>query len=762
MPAPRQERRSWSDKAGLLAVLAAAAVLYAVTVPRGLFEDTPYSTVVQDRSGELLGARIADDGQWRFPPSDRVPEKYAEAVIEFEDRRFMWHSGVDVPAIGRALVQNIRAGRVVSGASTITMQVIRLSRGSERTLWQKLIEAERAVRLEQVWPKKKILAAYAAHAPFGGNVVGIDAASWRYFGHPADELSWGEAATLAVLPNAPSSIHVGKNRPQLLDKRNRLLARLHDKGIIDDTDFELACDEPLPGDLQPLPQYAPHLVESYLKTSRGETVTTDIDVSLQSRVMATADRWHSQLRQTGVNDLSAVVIDVHTGEVLAYVGNADAFDGRPGAQVDIARAPRSTGSILKPFLYCALLQDGSMLPGTLLPDVPVNINGFSPQNFDMTFNGAVPASEALARSLNVPAVHMLRTYGVSRLHELLQKAGMTTLTRTPGDYGLSLILGGAEGRLLEITRMYAYMSAWYQGLDWDDCNPDGSPWYDRTAVWWTFDALKEVNRPDEMDWRLISSVRKVAWKTGTSYGFRDAWAVGVTPDYAVGVWAGNAQGQGAPGLVGARTAGPVLFDIFNILPASGWFEDPLPGDCVEAEVCHDSGHLSGIHCEHRDTLMLPKNALRSEPCQYHRPVTVTADGKWRTDPSTPGARSVTMFLLPPSMEWYYRTRHPEYAPLPPALPGTAVAGSYVPMEFIYPEPGSVITIPRQLDGSVKGIVFNLAHSNPDTDVYWHLDDHYEGSTRYIHQMRLLPSGGRHTVTCVDSSGNSLSVSFTVE
>ena len=376
--------------------------------------------------------------------------------------------------------------------------------------------------------------------------------------------------------------------------------------------------------------------------------------------------------------------------------------------------------------------------------------------------GKTLLAQTLARSLNVPAVHMLRTYGVSRLHELLQKAGMTTLTRTPGDYGLSLILGGAEGRLLEITRMYAYMSAWYQGLDWDDCDPDGSPWYDRTAVWWTFDALKEVNRPDEMDWRLISSVRKVAWKTGTSYGFRDAWAVGVTPDYAVGVWAGNAQGQGAPGLVGARTAGPVLFDIFNILPASGWFEDPLPGDCVEAEVCHDSGHLSGIHCEHRDTLMLPKNALRSEPCQYHRPVTVTADGKWRTDPSTPGARSVTMFLLPPSMEWYYRTRHPEYAPLPPALPGTAVAGSYVPMEFIYPEPGSVITIPRQLDGSVKGIVFNLAHSNPDTDVYWHLDDHYEGSTRYIHQMRLLPSGGRHTVTCVDSSGNSLSVSFTVE
>lgn len=762
MPTPHQERRLWSDRVKLLTVLAAAAVLYVATVPRGLFEDTPYSTVVQDRNGDLLGARIAADGQWRFPPSGSVPDKYATAVIQFEDRRFKWHAGVDGPAIGRALVQNIRARRVVSGGSTITMQVIRLSRGAERTIWQKLIEADRAMRLEQIWSKKKILATYAAHAPFGGNVVGIDAASWRYFGHSADDLSWGEAATLAVLPNAPSSIHVGRNRGQLLDKRNRLLARLHEKGYIDDIDYELACDEPLPGEPQPLPQYAPHLVGAYSASSSGGTVTTDIDLSLQSRVMAVADRWHSQLRQTGVNDLSVVVIDVHTGEVLAYVGNADAFDGRPGAQVDIARAPRSTGSILKPFLYCALLQDGLILPRTLLPDVPVNINGFSPQNFDMTFNGAVPASEALARSLNVPAVHMLRTYGVTRFHELLQKAGMTTLVRAPEEYGLSLILGGAEGRLLEITDIYASMSAWYQGLDWDDGSIRDSPWYDRTAVWWTFDALKEVNRPDEMDWRLISSVRKVAWKTGTSYGFRDAWAVGVTPDYAVGVWAGNAQGQGAPGLVGARTAGPVLFDIFNMLPASDWFEDPLPGDYVEAEVCRDSGHLSGIYCELCDTLKLPKNALRSDPCPYHRPVTVTADGKWRTDPATPGSRSVTMFLLTPSMEWYYRSRHPEYAPLPPALLGTVTADSYVPMEFIYPEPGSVISIPRQLDGSVKGVVFNLAHSNPDTEVFWHLDDHYEGSTRYLHQLRLLPSSGRHTVTVVDASGNSLSIAFTVE
>lgn len=759
MPIPRPVRPSWLNSRSCALALLAVILTAALQLPRHLFKDTAYSTVVLDRSGELLGARIADDGQWRFPPSGHIPDKYEKALIQFEDRAFRWHDGVNVFAVGRAAVQNIREGRVVSGGSTITMQVIRLSRGGRRSLFNKALEAVEAKLLELGCTKRKILSLYASHAPFGGNVVGIDAASWRYFGHEADELSWGEAATLAVLPNAPSSIHISRNREQLLAKRNRLLLRLFEKGYMDETDYGLALSEPLPDEPQPLPQYAPHLVDAFYASDRGRTVTADIDIALQSRVMDIADRWNGQLRQTGVNDLALVVIDVHTGRTVAYVGNANAGDKRPGAQVDIVRSPRSTGSILKPFLYCALLQEGELLPNTLLPDTPVNINGFSPQNFDLQFAGAVPASQALARSLNVPAVHLLRSYGVPRFHDFLRRAGMTTLTREPSVYGLSLILGGAEGTLGDIATIYAKMAAWYQGEDWVTKT---FPFYDRTAVYDTFDALKEVNRPDEMDWRMISSVHRVAWKTGTSYGFRDAWAVGVTPDYAVGVWAGNAQGQGSAGLVGARTAGPVLFDVFNLLPPSDWFAEPSEGEYIEAEVCHLSGQLAGVHCDSTDIVRLPLNALRSEPCPYHKPVTVSSDGRWRTDPSDPDAREISLFLLPPSMEWYYRSKHPEYVPLPPARPGTGYSDSYVPMEFIYPEPGSVISIPRQLDGSVKGLVFNLAHTHPDTEVFWHLDDHYEGSTRFLHQLRLLPAPGKHTVTVVDTDGHSLSVGFTVE
>ena len=733
-------------------VIIALLAAYYFCLPKDLFKGTSYSTVVTDRNGELLGARIASDGQWRFPPSDTVPEKFRTALIEFEDRWFAYHPGVNPVSIARAAAGNIKAGHVTSGGSTITMQVIRMSRGRERNIGQKIIEAILATRLELRCSKNEIIGLYASHAPFGGNVVGLEAASWRYFGRPPDELSWGEAATLAVLPNSPGEIHPGKNRTRLLEKRNRLLGSLYRHGHIDSLDFVLACDEPLPGEPVALPQEAHHLTEYYWKTSPGKRIKTAIDIHLQKQIQAVTDQWNNEFSQTGIHDLAAIVKDVRTGETLAYIGNANPDRKRPGGEVDIIRAPRSTGSILKPLLYCALLQDGEILPNTLLPDVPININGFSPQNFNRQFYGAVPASEALARSLNVPSVHLLRRFGVAKFLDILRKCGMTTLKGSASHYGLSLILGGAEGTLGDITSIYSKLSASYQSADTTHTSKGDRlhnfPLKDKCALWWTFDALKEVNRPDEIDWRLIGSIKKVAWKTGTSFGFRDAWAVGVTADYAVGVWAGNAQGQGVPGLTGARTAGPVMFEIFNLLPIkeydseysrNGWFKEPVYGDYIIAEVCRESGCLKGVSCESSDTLMLPRKSVKSEPCPYHKVI----DG-------------VRTFILPPSMEWYYRQHHPEYTP---AMEKGKTDSS--PMEFIYPENGAVIYIPRQLDGSITGITFNLAHRTPKVNVFWHLDNEYVGQTQMIHQLTLKPSPGKHSVTAVDESGNSISVGFTV-
>lgn len=714
-------------------------VWYLFCLPSKLFPDDVYSTVVLDRNGQMLGARIASDGQWRFPESDSVPYKFAVALIEFEDQYFTQHKGVNLFSLLRAVYGNIKSGKITSGGSTITMQLIRISRPkAPRNLKEKLIEAILACRLEETKSKQEILALYASHAPFGGNVVGLEAAAWRYFGRPATELSWAEAATLAVLPNSPANVHPGKNRELLLAKRNRLLKKLHDKGYIDAEDYSLALDERLVINPRPLPQVAPHLVDAYNKTNKGETVHTNIDIDLQERLNQIVNSWNKDFAMRGINDLAAIVIDVRSGQPVVYCGNAAAGNVREGAMVNILESPRSTGSTLKPFLYSALLQEGTMLPGTLMADLPVNIGGFSPKNFDLEYRGAVPADQALARSLNVPAVNMLRNYGIPKFYQLLKDCGMTTLTRSADDYGLSIILGGAEGKLAEITRIYATLSRVYQ-------TGEEFPINDRVALWHTFETLKGLGRPDEIDLRLVRSVRKVAWKTGTSWGFRDAWAVGVNPDYAVGVWAGNADGSGVPGLTGAMTAGPVLFDIFNMLPSlgteneyagGGWFLPPMRNEGIEAEVCHDSGFLKGPYCSQVDTLLLPKSAEASRACPYHK----TADGA---------------FVLPPAMEWYYKQRHPEYAG------AHAKRASDSPMEFIYPENGARIHIPRQLSGDIEGIVFNLAHRSGNATVWWHLDGSYVGQTTDIHQLLLAPSPGKHNLTVVDNNGNTKTVSFTI-
>lgn len=747
---------------------------YIFCLPRQLFH-VPYSTVVTDRNNELLGARIAPDGQWRFPPRTTTPAKIQACFIEFEDNHFFHHWGVNPVSIGRAAYQNLKAGRVISGGSTITMQTIRLARNNPRTFSEKFIEMIWATRLEFRYSKEKILSLYVSHAPFGGNVVGLDAAAWRYFGHSADDLSWAEAAMLAVLPNSPAMIHLSKSRQALLDKRNRLLTRLHTKGVLDDSSYELALSEPLPQEPKPLPQIAPHLTDYFYQTRNGNYSVSTIDRGIQLQIEELIERWNGEFSRSDIRNIAILVIDVQKNQPIAYCGNVHFNKTNSGNQVDIIRSPRSTGSILKPFLYYAMLQEGSILPHTLLPDIPININGFAPQNFSQQFEGAVPASEALARSLNIPTVTMLQRYGVPKFYNFLKQTGISTLTRPASHYGLSLILGGAEGTLWDITCAYTDMTRCLKGLDKTDCSlllsdsahnassvvPTSS--FSPCAVWQTFEAIKEVNRPEEIDWRTIPSMQTIAWKTGTSYGFRDAWAVGVTPRYAVGVWVGNATGEGKPGLVGARTAGPVMFDVFNLLPSSPWFVRPSEG-FVDAEVCHLSGHLKGRFCEETDTILILPAGLKTETCPYHHRINLSADGTQRIYEScinTEATIQKNWFTLPPVWEWYYKQRHPEYKTLPPFKPG---CGEDIlrPMQFVYPTMNARIFLPRQMDGSKSQLTFELVHSVPKATVYWHLDNNYLAETQDFHKISLLPSSGKHTMTAVDNEGNTVSVTFFVE
>ena len=754
----------------ILCILAFLVTGYIFCLPRHLFH-VPYSTVVTDRNEELLGARIASDGQWRFPPRNTTPEKIKECLITFEDKHFYHHWGVNPFAIGRAFYQNVKNKRIVSGGSTLTMQTIRLARNESRTFREKLIEMIWATRLEFRASKEEILSMYISHAPFGGNVVGLDAAAWRYFGHSADDLSWAESAMLAVLPNAPAMIHLSKGRKTLLDKRNRLLKQLLEKKTIDSSTYELAISEPLPDEPHPLPQIAPYLVSRFYQERNGEYSRSTINRGIQNQVEDLAERWSNEFGRSDIRNLAILVIDIPSNQVVAYCGNVH-FDRKQGGnQVDVIQAPRSTGSILKPFLYYAMLQEGSLLPDMLLPDVPVNINGFTPQNFSMQFEGAVPASEALARSLNIPAVTMLQRYGVPKFHSFLQQIGLKTINRSSSHYGLSLILGGAEATLWDVTNAYAMMGRSLLQLPQRSCSlllptsriTESTDPFQPGAVWQTFDALKEVNRPEEIDWKSIPSMQTIAWKTGTSYGFRDAWAVGVTPRYAVGVWVGNATGEGKPGLVGAQTAGPVLFDIFNLLPSSSWFTRPA-GIFVEAEVCRKSGHLKGRFCDETDTLLVLPAGLRTEACPYHHLVTLSADESQRiyeNCANTEPTLRKSWFTLPPVWEWYYKQHHPEYKPLPPFKAGCG-EDTFQPMQFIYPPMNARIKLPKQLDGSKGFLTVELAHNNPNATVFWHLDETYQAQTQDFHKISLQPAAGKHSLTAVDGEGNTISTTFFVE
>ena len=534
---------------------------YLFCLPRQLFR-APLSATAAAADGTLLGARISADGQWFFPPSDHVPEKFARCIITYEDKRFRLHGGVDVLSAARALRQNLTHREVVSGASTLTMQVIRLSRpDAPRTLPEKLYEMVLATRLEWRYPKRRILLLYASNAPFGGNVVGLEAAAWRYFGRSADDLSWGESAMLAVLPNAPGLIHPGRSRERLLQKRNALLDRLEQRGIIDATECMLAKDEPLPGKPLPMPDEAYHLLERCRREQGDGPYATTLDAVLQQRVAAIAQRHFAAYHTNLVDNMGVLVVDVHSGEVRAYYGNTRGCAPRlRGVDVDMVPAARSSGSTLKPLLYAAMLQAGELLPTQLVKDTPYNYNNFSPHNYGRSFDGAVPAHEVIERSLNVPSVRMLEDYGVERFLEDLQALGFTTVDKDADHYGLSLILGGAEISLETLARAYYYLAAKlagdtvYESLGYlsgerRERLPARKVPVSRAAAYLTFEALSNANRPEEeASWMDFATGRRIAWKTGTSWGNRDAWSVGVTRDWIVAVWVGNSDGEGRAGM----------------------------------------------------------------------------------------------------------------------------------------------------------------------------------------------------------------------
>lgn len=768
----------------LSALLFGLLVLFYFCLPTPLF-NTPNSTVLEDHKGELLAARIADDGQWRFPLCDSVPYKFEQAVLSFEDEDFYNHPGLDFKAIAAAVYKNLKAGKVVRGGSTISMQVMRLAGNNpERSLLIKIKETLQALRLEVKYSKKYILRLYASEAPFGGNVVGLETASWRYFGRPAWKLSWAESAMLAVLPNAPSLIFPGKNQKMLKNKRDRLLKKLYLKGEIDSLTYQLSLKEEIPGRPLALPQVAPHLLDHAEKSGKkGQKMVSSVDIYLQERVNDLLSLHFERLSSNEIYNAAALVIEIESGEVKAYNGN---IPGHPvshkGYDVDIIQAPRSTGSILKPFLYAMLMNDGFYLPESLVPDIPTIMGDYAPKNYHLTYDGAVPLKNAISRSLNVPAVRLLHEYGIEKFHHNLKNQGMTTLTHPASHYGLSIILGGAEGTIWDMAGMYRNMAwklnhyhlrkagikkeaeevIWKKDTKLSSVKMENFP--SASCIYQTFEAMNEVSRPEEdQSWRMYSSSYKIAWKTGTSFGHRDGWAIGCTPNYVVAVWAGNASGEGMPGLTGIDAAAPIMFDIFRVLKKSSWFVKPV-GDMQKIAICPNSGFKASEICPKADTLWIPGTGSNTELCPYHQWIfldknQLRVSGECE---SVTNMERKSWFTLPPIMEYYYKPHHPDYKQLPDWRKDCSAFGSTRrSFSIIYPKHRSKIYVPVELDEKLGEAIFEVACTKTGVSLFWYLDDQYLGKTESFHQMGLNPSPGHHKLTVVNEDGESHAILFEI-
>ena len=723
------------------------------------------------------------------------PEKLIRAVVEFEDRYFFFHFGVNPVAIAKAVTENITAGRVVRGGSTITQQVIRISRyPTPRTVWEKFIELHLAVALEILYSKQEILDLWLNNAPFGGNIVGLHAASLRLFGRQIPELTWAESALLAVLPNSPSDINTSRNREKLREKRNLLLNKLHRNGHLSEIDLQIALLEPIPEHPLPMPELAQHLLfqeqEILPKTSLAKSTTsqenirtTFLDIHLQLNAQKVLQSHVKRLAENQIGNAAAIIVHVPTGQVRMYHGNVHADDDENAEYVDIIRAPRSSGSILKPFLYATMLAQGELFPEMLLNDLPIRYSGFFPKNFDHNFRGVVPANEALFRSLNVPFVNLLSRYGVPAFLLDTHNFGLgKTINQSAEHYGLSLILGGAETRLWDLARLYsafAYKLAWFdetssnqvyklnlmQSESFEEETLQLSSLPDQASIWHTFENLTRLMRPEhEVYWQNFSSSRKVAWKTGTSFGHRDAWAIGVTPEWVVGVWTGNASGEGRAGLTGVLTSAPILFDLFQLLPQTTWFLEPT-FQMNSTKMCVKSGYPASKLCPETKDVYVPKVDNNVGLCPFHIRIHTNKNQTFRLNAdcaTLPELNETSWFSLHPIQEWYFTKKSPDYSPIPPMHPKCEDNEERQKnLQIFYPDNNSEIYVPVTHIQKQEGILFEAFHRSNEATVYWHLDDEYIGQTQGFHQIKVHPSRGEHILTLVDSSGEIIARNFKI-
>lgn len=727
-----------------------------------------YSTVVEDNKGEMIHAYLTGDQQWRMKTElEEISPLLRKTIIAKEDKYFYYHPGVNVFAVGRAFFKNLLRMKRTSGASTITMQVARALEPRKRNIISKIIEIFRAFQLEWKYSKDEILQMYLNLVPYGGNIQGVKAASYLYFKKNPDHLSLAEITALSIIPNRPSTLVIGRHNDKVVEERNRWLRKFAKDKVFTEKEIEDALAEPLTASRGTVPHYVPHLSYKLKKQQRGHLIRTHIDLNTQLKTEKIVEDYVRAQRLRQIKNAAVIIIDNKTHQVISYVGSSGFYDTLDGGQVNGAAAIRQPGSTLKPLLYAVCFDEGLLTPKSVIADVAVNYQGYAPENYDQQFNGYVTIEYALEHSLNIPAVKSLNMLGKEKLIHKLSLCNFRQIQKDQRKLGLSMILGGCGTTLEELTGLFSsfandgyFISPSYLK---DDTNRRRISIVSPPANYMINEILSKVNRPDfPLNWTATERMPKIAWKTGTSYGRRDAWSIGYNKNYTVGVWTGNFSGVGVADLSGANIATPLLFKIFNTIDYDSdeaWFT--MPEDCDIRKVCSETGMLPADHCTNLVTDYFIPLISSTKPCNNYQEIMISADEKisyCKSCVPEAGYKKKWYKIIEPDMQAWYEERRMSYDKIPPHNPDC---------ELIFKGNAPFITFP------VNGTEYLINKKNPEplqlicktandvSKVYWYINNKFYKSCSPGEKQFFTPEEGPVKISCTDDKGRNRDITIMV-
>jgi len=722
-----------------------------------------YSTIITGNKGEVIHAFLTADEKWRMKTSlEEISPLLKKTIIEKEDRFFYYHAGVNPLAMIRALFNNVLKMKRTSGASTITMQVARALERRPRSYTNKLIEIFRGWQLELNYNKNEILRLYCNLLPYGGNIEGVKSASFLYFQKDPDHLSLAEITALSIIPNRPSSLVPGKNNDLIIRERNKWLKIFAAKKVFTAKQIVDALAEPFNVSRGSVPLFAPHL-SRLLKQSKEPVVHSSLDMNMQFKTEKIVKDYSRTLSLKNIRNAAIVIIDNSTHQVITYVGSANFNDTIDGGQVDGAIAVRQPGSTLKPLLYGMCIDAGLITPKSIIPDVNINYGGYAPENYDKKFSGNVSMEYALEHSLNIPAVKCLRQLGTDKFIHALASCNFQQIRKDEKKLGLSMILGGCGANLLELTALYSAIS---NGGEYskpvfttDAKSVHSFSVLSDAAAFMINETLSKVNRPDfPVSWQSTERMPKIAWKTGTSYGRRDAWSIGYNKKYTVGVWTGNFSGQDIRELSGAEVATPLLFRIFNTIDYDSdeeWFTKPP--ECDIRVVCAETGLPPADYCTNRVTDFFIPMVSSSEICNNMREVMISANEKTSyckvCAPAT-GHKKKMFKVVSPEMQQYYEENNIAYVKIPLHNPQCEQVFKNDKPQILSPKSEFEYLISKK---DPEPLQLQCKAGNDVSRIYWYIDNRFYKASDVRSPVYFIPGEGPVKISCTDDKGRNKDV-----